>query len=179
MLILKNVCYRTNTSDPITPIQLKKAKTKLKTEHYNWLYLSVWLGLRPREVDQLKDERYVRLQPSLNGKIILWIYQTKLSAIAPQYRWKLIPIIFAKQEIALEIIRSGHFKRPRTKLVRKYFSQHTTLYGGRKGFADLMLAHQQDFIHINQWMGHSSIERTWRNYKSRQIVHYKDIDEAA
>lgn len=171
--------FRTNESEPLTKENLLHARSKLKPEHYNWLYLSVWLGLRPREVDQLKDARYIRLQPGLNGKTILWIYQTKLPAIPPQYRWKLIPIIFTEQDAALEIIRSLQFKRPNGKLVKKYFGQNTTLYGGRKGFTDLMLAYQQDFIHISQWMGHSSIERTWRNYKSRQIVHFSDFKDPA
>ncbi len=166
--------YKSNTSDPITPNQLLAVVTKLKQEHYNWIYLSVWLGLRPREVDQLKDTRYVRLQPSTDGKSILWIYQTKLTAVPPQYRWKLIPIIFSEQEAALKIISNLEFKRPNVKIVKKYFGGQTTLYGGRKGYTDLMLAHQQDFIHISQWMGHSSIERTWRTYKSKQIVHYRE-----
>ena len=161
-------------SDPITPKQLQKARTHLKIEHYNWLYLSVWLGLRPQEVDQLKDERLVRLQSSVDGKPILWVYQTKLVSVPPRYRWKLIPIVFEEQEMALEIIKSGNFHRPWVKTIRKHFSKHTTLYGGRKGFTDLMLAHHQDFIHISQWMGHSSIERTWKNYKSRRVTHYND-----
>ena len=171
--------YRSNESEPILPARLQKAKPKLKPEHYNWIYLSVWLGLRPREVDQLKNEHFVRLQPGLHKKIILWIYQTKLSAVPPQYRWKLIPIIFSEQEVAIKILRSGTFKRPHVKLIKKYFGANRTLYAGRKGFTDLMLARQQDFINISQWMGHSSIERTWRNYKSKKIVHFTDIRNAS
>jgi hypothetical protein len=171
---------RLNQSDPVTPEQLERVRTQLKPEQYNWLYLSVWLGLRPQEVDQLKDKRLLRLQCDLDGRPILWIYQTKLVSVPPRYRWKLIPIIFQEQKKALEIIKSRKFQRPLVKTVRKRFGRHTTLYGGRKGFTDLMLARQQDFIHISQWMGHSSIERTWRSYKSRRIVHYSvPEDEAA
>ena len=94
--------FRTNESEPLTKENLLYAKSKLKPEHYNWLYLSVWLGLRPREVDQLK-------------------------AVPPQYRWKLIPIIFTEEDVALEIIRSLQFKRPNVKIVKKYFGQNTTL----------------------------------------------------
>jgi hypothetical protein len=122
---------------------------------------------------------YVRLPPGLNGKMVLWIYQTKLTSLPPQLRWKLIPIILPEQEVALEIIRTRMFKRPNVKIVKKYFGPDTTLYGGRKGFTDLMLTYQQDFIHISQWMGHSSIERTWRNYKSKKIVHFSDFKDAA
>jgi hypothetical protein len=71
------------------------------------------------------------------------------------------------------------FARPNVKIVKKYFGPDTTLYGGRKGFTDLMLAHQQNFINISQWMGHSSIERAWRNYKSKTIVHYDDYEDVA
>lgn len=159
-------------SDPITPIKLEKAKPKLRTIQYNWLYLSVWFGLRPQEVDQLKDDRFVRLQRDLNGTLILWIYQTKLMAVSPRHRWKLIPIIFREQKLGLKIIRDKFFERPRIRTVKRHFGFRTTLYGGRKGFTDLMLAHEQNFIHISQWMGHSSIDRTWRSYKSRRIVHY-------
>jgi integrase len=56
--------------------------------------------------------------------------------------------------------------------MKKLFGPNTTLYGGRKGFTDLMLANDQDFVHISQWMGHSSIERTWKNYKSKRVTHY-------
>jgi integrase len=73
---------------------------------------------------------------------------------------------------ATKIIKSGNFKRPLTKTVRHHFGEHTTLYGGRKGFTDLMLGHQQRLENISQWMGHSSIDRTLRNYKSRTITHY-------
>jgi hypothetical protein len=159
-------------SEPLTPKKLSNAKSHLKNEQYNWLYLSVWLGLRPQEVDQLKDERLVRLQRDMSGTPILWVYQSKLASVPPRYRWKLIPLVFKEQEKALKIIRSKLFQRPLIKTVKRLFGAHTTLYGERKGFTDLMLSLKQDFIHISQWMGHSSIERTWKNYKSRCITHW-------
>lgn len=123
--------------------------------------------------------RLTRLQKDLNGKLILWVYQTKLVSVPPRYRWKLIPVIFKEQEEAMKIVQEGKFERPLVKTVRRYFGAYTTLYGGRKGFTDLMLAQQQEFVHISQWMGHSSIERTWRNYKSRLIVHHSPPKKAA
>lgn len=164
--------HRLTPSDPITPRQLAQAKHKFKKEQYNWLYLSVWLGLRPQEVDQLKNPQMVRLQNSTEGTPTLWIYQTKLVSVPHRYRWKLIPIIFKEQKKALHIVRSKNFQRPIVRTVKKHFGAHTTLYGGRKGFTDLMLSHQQNLFHISQWMGHSSIERTWKNYKSRCIAHH-------
>lgn len=170
---------RTNHSDPLTPDQLEAEKSKLKPEYYNWLYLSIWFGLRPQEVDQLKKEEYKQIRPSFHGVSELRVYQTKLVSVPPRYRWKVIPTVCDEQIQALDIVRSGNFKRPSVKTVRKYFGDHTTLYGGRKGFVDLMLSRDQDFVHISQWMGHSSIERTWRNYKSRLLTHYRPPAEKA
>ena len=144
----------------------------MQDQNYNWLYLSVWLGLRPREIDQLHDQGLYRLQKLSENSALLWVYQTKLISVPPRYRWKLIPMVFAGQTEAVRIIESGQFKRPLNKTVRHHFGRFTTLYGGRKGFTDLMLDHQQQLENISQWMGHSSIERTWRNYKSRCITHY-------
>ena len=159
-------------SDPIQPMQLRAVRGKISTRYYNWLYLSVWLGLRPLEVDQLKNPELMRIMTDKSGTPTLWIYQTKLVAIAPRYRWKLIPLIFKEQKACLEIIESKDFSRPLTKTVKNYFGLHTNLYGGRKGFTDLMLSKRQKFVHISQWMGHSSIERTWKTYKSRRLTHY-------
>ena len=159
-------------SDPITPEKLESVRSKLNEHHFNWLYLSVWLGLRPMEIDQLHDQSRFRLQKQGENSALLWIYQTKLISVPPRYRWKLIPIVFAGQIDVMKIIETGKFKRPLSKMVRHHFGAHTTLYGGRKGFTDLMLSHQQHLENISQWMGHSTIERTWRNYKSRCITHY-------
>lgn len=39
------------TSDPINPKQLEEVKENFSLEQYNWIYLTVWLGLRPLEAD--------------------------------------------------------------------------------------------------------------------------------
>jgi hypothetical protein len=49
---------------------------------------------------------------------------------------KPIPIPYEERELALRIIQSGHLKRPPSITKRKDID----LYGGRKGFADLMLS---------------------------------------
>jgi hypothetical protein len=97
-------------------------------------------------------------------------------AVPPRYRWKLIPIVFTGQSDVVRIVESGNFKRPLNKTIQSYFGKFTTLYGGRKSFTDLMLGHQQQLENISQWMGHSTIERTWRNYKSRVITHFNPSD---
>jgi hypothetical protein len=40
-----------SASDSLTPELLEFIKPKISIERYNWLYLSVWLGLRPEEID--------------------------------------------------------------------------------------------------------------------------------
>ncbi len=131
------------------------------------------------EIDQLHNKDLYRLQKLGGNSALLWVFQTKLISVPPRYRWKLIPLVFEGQANAVKIIESGSFKRPLNKSVRHHFGKHTTLYGGRKGFTDLMLDHQQQLENISQWMGHSSIERTWRSYKSRRITHYDLIPKGA
>ena len=161
-------------SDPLTPELLENAKDRLSAENYNWLFLSVWLGLRPKEIDQLKDKNFFKLLFDEKGTPIIWVQQTKIVSVPQRYRWKLIPLFLDQQKAALKILEAGTFKRPLTKTVRKRVDSKLTLYGGRKGFTDLMMAREQKLENISQWMGHSSIERTWISYKSKLMVHYRD-----
>lgn len=43
---------------PLEPENLYSSKEKIKIKQFNWLYLSVWFGLRPQEVDNLKEDRF-------------------------------------------------------------------------------------------------------------------------
>jgi hypothetical protein len=159
-------------SDPITPEQLSRIRGSIYIPLYNWLYLSVWLGLRPLEIDNLKKDGFYYIDIDDTGTKIMWIYQTKLVSLPPSKRWKPIPLIFKEQQEIVTILSKGEFHRPLTKTVKHHFGEGTTLYGGRKGFTDLMLSRGQSLENIAQWMGHSSIERTWKNYKSKTIFHY-------
>lgn len=158
-------------SKEISPECLDEVRGLLNQLNFNWIYLSVWFGLRPQEVDNLKDKNLWRVETLATGRKILWVFQTKIIALPPEDRWKPIPIIFEQQEFALRIIESGNFRRPLTKTIRKYFGKGTTLYGGRKGFSDLMLSKGQAFENISIWMGHSTLDRTWKSYKRRRKFH--------
>jgi len=158
-------------SKEISPERLDEVQGELNQLNFNWVYLSVWFGLRPQEVDNLKDQKLWRVETLAPGRKLLWVFQTKIIALPPEDRWKPIPIIFEQQEFALRIIESEAFKRPLTKTIRKHFGQGTTLYGGRKGFADLMLSKGQAFENISIWMGHSTLDRTWKSYKRRKKIH--------
>lgn len=161
-------------SKPLTPEQLDLVIERLNRENFNWLFLSVWFGLRPQEIDNLKNKNLWKIKKLQNGREILWIFQTKIVALPPEDRWKPIPIIFEQQKFGLQIIKSGFYKRPIIKTMRRHFGRGIDLYGGRKGFSDLMLKKNQSFENISVWMGHSTLDRTWRSYKCRTQFHLKN-----
>lgn len=158
-------------SKPIAPSDLEKIKGAVNIENFNWLFLSLWFGLRPKEIDLLKSKDTWRVEVLPNGRKVFWVYQTKVIALPPEDRWKPIPIIFDEQHFGLKIIESETFARPLRKTVHRHFGDGVTLYAGRKGFVDLMLSKDQLTENISIWMGHSSLQRTWENYKNRRRFH--------
>jgi hypothetical protein len=156
---------------PLAPQTLSKSRDKLNERNYNWLFISVWLGLRSQEVDNLKKTELWKIETLPNGREILWVFQTKIVALPAEERWKPIPIIFDEQKTAIEIIRRGDFSRPLSKTMAKHFGQGITTYAGRKGFVDLMLSKGQSLENISVWLGHSALNRTWHSYKQRRKFH--------
>ena len=156
---------------PLSPEGLRNAAKKMNRANYHWLYLTVWFGLRPQEVDNLRDQNLWRVETLSTKRKVLWLFQTKIIALPPEDRWKPIPILFEEQEFALKIIGAKIFKRPIGKTMKKYFGRGTDLYAGRKGFTDLMLSRGQSLENISIWMGHSTLERTWRSYKNKKVYH--------
>ncbi len=110
-----------------------------------------------------------RVEEAPNGRKILWVFQTKIVALPPEDRWKPIPILFDEQYFALKIITDQNFKRPIVRAIHQYIGKGHDLYGGRKGFVDLMLSRNQSLENISIWMGHSTLDRTWRSYKNKRI----------
>jgi hypothetical protein len=158
-------------SKALLPEQLEIIYTTMNRSNFNWLFLSVWLGLRPQEIDNLNDNSLCTIETLPTGKTILWVFQTKIVALPPEDRWKPIPILYDEQRFALKIIQSKSFKRPIAKTMRHYFGYGTDLYAGRKGFSDLMLSKGNSLENISVWMGHSTLERTWRSYKNKGKFH--------
>ena len=158
-------------SDPLPPEVLNDASGKMNQANFNWLFISVWLGLRPQEIDNLHERQLWRIETPIVGRNIFWIYQTKIIALPPDDRWKPIPILYEEQEFALRIVQSANFKRPLVKTMRQYFSKDIDLYDGRKGFTDLMLSKGNTIENISIWMGHSTLDRTWRSYKQKTKFH--------
>ncbi|MBC7385513.1 MAG: hypothetical protein H7301_05020 [Cryobacterium sp.] len=162
-------------SAPLTPKMLESKRSAIDSELADWLFLSVWLGLRPSEVDLMAKPTGKSTwwtDSDDKGVEILYVYQPKLKSIARPKRVKAIPILFPEQTACLKIIRDGKFRRPLAKTTKHHFGPNVTTYGGRKGFTDLMLSKGQDFIHISRWLGHTTVDRTLKNYKDKLIANY-------
>lgn len=161
-------------SDPLTPQLLISQKNNLLEDNFNWLFISVWFGLRPHEINNLKDPKTWKKSINKNGRVLLHVYQPKLIKIPKAKRWKVIPLKFKEQTRAMELIESGNFRQPIYKVMRNWFGEGITPYGGRKGFTDLMLEKGQKFEEISMWMGHTTLDRTYRDYKDRLKTSYED-----
>lgn len=162
-------------SDPLTPEKLESGRCRLKNGQYHWLYISVWTGLRVHEVDLLckpSGPKTWWLEKE-GGVDVLWVYQSKLTSVAQHLRTKPIPLFLPEQKKVMEILHSKDIQRPLAKTLKKVFTERTTCMAGRKGFVDLMLSRGQSLEDISVWLGHRSIERTWRNYKNKQKVSWK------
>lgn len=111
-------------SDPLTPDMLKKIKKDLIVEgNCEWLFISIWFGLRPSEIDSLVNAKNFEVKYGHENKVdVLWVYQSKLGYIDREKRGKLIPILFTEQEKALQYIQSKSFKRPLLKTLQKHTS---------------------------------------------------------
>lgn len=160
-------------SDPITPDMLDTLERNLKLSQYRWIYLSTWFGLRPNEVDLLSKPTSVSTWSIEEWKEykVLKIYQNKLITIPREKRFKRIPCITKDQLIGLSFI-GPNLTRPLSKTLKRYLKGNITCYGGRKGFVSLMLNKGYTLEKISRWLGHQSIERTWRDYtlKTEDLV---------
>lgn len=167
-------------SAPLSPEALERAKSHLPLDNYNWLLISVWFGLRPAEIDGLSNKKNWQIITNIKGRTQLRVYQPKLRAVAKSQRWKIIPVIYPEQRKILSLIEGGMkcVRRPILKVMRNHFTEGITLYGGRKNFTDMMLNKGHKFEQISQWMGHTTLDRTYRDYKNRLKTNLEDFDEA-
>lgn len=169
-------------------LECKTATNHLLDYNYKWLYLTVWLGLRPEEADLLLEESSAKTwelkkADGENGVDVLWVYQPKLRGLKQELRVKPIPLFLPEQMECIKIIREKNFKRPLNKVLKSVFNdrgiteKRITGYSGRKGFTDLMLSYGQDLEQISIWAGHRSIQMTWSHYKSKQIVSFNPVNK--
>lgn len=160
---------RPGGSRPLAPRLLAAKQSEFTIPgNYEWLFVTLWLGLRPEEVTNK-----IEVTTDINGIKILHVYQSKLTSLKEKDRWKLIPLLFKEQEVALSYLQEGKCKRPLLKTIKRVLGEGYELYAGRKGFTDMMLDKGQDLEAISAWLGHRTIDRTWRHYKNRNRVQYK------
>jgi hypothetical protein len=153
-----------NKSAPITPDELENSKDDFSPEQYNWLFVSIWFGLRPHEIDQLSNKKTWKVITQ-DGYKVLMIYQPKLISLKKEERWKLIPVLFPEQQKASALIEAGRFDRPLNQTIRKYIKPSAKTYGGRKGFVSLMRSKKRSIYEISAWLGHRSPDRTKKDYE--------------
>lgn len=162
-----------DASAPLTSKLLKQTKGKFtRIENYEWLFISLWMGLRPDEVDRLKEDGQYRIEYDRKvKKQVLWVYQSKLVALKEDERWKAIPALYPEQSEALACIERGRFERPAPMTIRTHLGEEFSAYAGRKGFEDLMTNEKGHALEVvTEWLGHQSIETTWKNYRNRKRV---------
>lgn len=159
-------------SDPLTWTALNSAQNELKPEQWNWLYLTVWFGLRPEEADSGNDKEIVH-DTKLNLPA-LKVYQPKLASSLPYEQcFKFIPCKYPEQLRVVDLLKNGKFARPLVKTVQGYFGERVNLKGGRKNFEEMMLERDEDYKDISLWLGHQSVDRTWKDYRNRKATRYK------
>lgn len=165
---LEKPANRAGGAKPLDPETLSRYSSLFLPGQWEWIYVSVWFGLRPKEVEG-------KWKITTDGKVdILNVYQTKLRGLKDEDRWKMIPVLYPEQRKALSMLKLGGLKRPLVKTMQSILNdEEYSLYSGRKGFTDLMLDKGQDLEAISAWLGHRTIDRTWRHYKNRKRVQYK------
>lgn len=157
------------SSRPITEDELKALRSKLKEEHWAWVNIAFWFGLRPEEVDQLKEpnERW-----SIEGDT-LRVWQPKLRKVKSSRRWKSIPAQLEVQKAWLECLKRGlKLSRPSRSVVVRAYPQGVTNYGFRHGFTSYMERMGVDLDVVSRWLGHTSRATTERYYRDLNIVKY-------
>jgi integrase len=159
---------------PLSWTTIKNKRTTFENDgliaQWNWLKIAAVFGLRGLEVDNLKKGKqfgFVKYDSHQNVQVLM-IYQTKLVSVSKEHRWKPIPVVLPEQKEAVLLIHSGEFKRPLHKTLHRIFGDGIQTHSPRKAFTDYMLDNGFQLEDISTFMGHHSIDMTWRKYKSRR-----------
>jgi site-specific recombinase XerD len=122
------------------------------------------------EVDNLVDKKFWKITRDTENNVdVLNIYQTKLTSLSKDQRWKPIPVFFKEQKEALNILLTSTLKRPLNKTIQSYLNDEDyESYSPRKGFTDLMLERGFALEDISTFLGHNDINTTWRHYKNKK-----------
>ncbi|MGZ3769537.1 MAG: hypothetical protein ACXVCR_07395 [Bdellovibrio sp.] len=164
-------------ADPLTMPTLARMKSHMPEGQWEYVRATLWLGLRPSELDAI-IENPANLKVKMHGNTpVASIYQAKLISIPKEKRWKQIPLFHPEMKNALKDIQNEIVRKPLVKTLKKAAPNlpGIGLYSGRKGFTDLMLSLNQTLENIALWMGHASIERTWKSYKAKDVINFNEV----
>jgi len=151
---------------PLTPEILERTKKDFTPEEWNWLFVSLWLGLRPREVNNLlKSDR--TLWGWSGGS--LEVFQEKLCerAVPTHKCWKLIELKEPEQKLARLVIEKGNFTQPTGFKIKKILGKGYSAYAGRKGVVDLLKSRGYSLAQCRDLCGHLTSVTTEKYYESR------------
>ncbi|AHI05495.1 hypothetical protein BDW_04935 [Bdellovibrio bacteriovorus W] len=73
-------------ADPLTWTTLRNKKSSFEISNllpqWNFLFICLWLGLRPKECDNLKNLKTLKTEYDFSKKVqVIWIYQSKLASL--------------------------------------------------------------------------------------------------
>lgn len=150
-------------------MELLKITNELSEEEINWCIIALGFGLRPSEVDSISNRDTSLL---ILTKKTVKIYQSKLVSLPRDMRYKEVLITHPFQKEAFSLIKSDKvLTKPSIYKIRKALGEKYGLYSFRKGYTDIMLDLGEDLSRISADLGHSSIDRTWKNYRKRITKH--------
>ncbi len=162
-------------AEPLSWPEIRDKCTSFENEglitKWNWLKIAAVFGLRGLEVDNLKKgKQFAYVEYDKDQKCqVLWVYQSKLISVPKDQRWKPIPVVLPEQKEALLLIHSGEFERPLNKTLQRHFGDDVQAsHSPRKAFTDWMLDQGFELEDISTFLGHHSIDMTWRKYKNRR-----------
>jgi hypothetical protein len=139
---------------------LATLKVHLREEHYNWMAIAFWFGLRPQEIKPVKWKILPDAKEPTRFPWALHVQQGKLEAqaIDPLLQWKGIPALLPEQVALRGVIESGKFKRPSESLLNSIKvhlgESRFQLKSARRGFVPLMLRKGYSRKQANRWLGH-------------------------
>lgn len=156
----------------ITFKELNNLKTSFQNndleEQWNWMFIAFNFGLRPTECDWLLNQSEIPIEWDKQNKCdVLRIYQSKLVSVSKDERYKVIPIYLKSQKEAITILETKKAKRPLNKSLKRLFKKNVQTYSPRKSFTDYMLENNFKLEDISIFLGHRSIDMTWKHYKGK------------
>ncbi len=131
----------------------------------NWCIVCLGFAVRPIEMDSVLERDSDKV---ITGKNSVKIYQSKLTSLPRNKRYKEVMITHPFQKDALSIYKADMpLVKPTIVMIRKVLGDEYGLYSFRKGYTDIMITLGESIERISMDLGHNSIETTWKSYRKR------------